>query len=107
MVKQLWIDDIRTPVDESITVVRTYDAAIQALQAEQYTDVYLDHDLACYDSSGNEKTGYHAVLWMVEQHFNGVFNPPQRFHILTSNPVGRRNMVQLIERYFPGSKVIQ
>lgn len=107
MGQQLWIDDIRTPVDDTIVVVRTYDDAIVALQSERFSDIYLDHDLACYDSAGNERSGYHAVLWMVEQFLNGDFTPPERFHMLTSNPVGRKNMTELINRYFPDSEVVR
>jgi hypothetical protein len=97
---KLWVDDIRNPPDDTYDVVRTYNDAILALMATEYTDIYLDHDLACF-SKGREMTGYDVVLWIVDQHINNPdnFTAPVRYHMLTANPVGRKNMTELINRY--------
>lgn len=96
---KLWVDDIRTPLDDTYDVVRTYDDAIAALTATVYTDIYLDHDLACF-KNGRELTGYDVVMWIVDQKINNpAFTPPVRYHMLTANPVGRENMMALINRY--------
>lgn len=97
-VTKLWVDDLRNPPDDTYEIVRNYDDAIAALQAKTYTDIYLDHDLACF-KDGRELTGYDVVLWIVDRRVNENYIAPVRYHMLTSNPVGRKNMIQLIERY--------
>lgn len=94
----LYVDDIRTPNfwdNEKIntTICRTFGEAIDKL-TDNYDVIDLDHDL------GEEKTGYDICKYIVE---NEIKIPIVVIH--TSNPVGRQNMKQLLERYTK-SKII-
>lgn len=89
----LLIDDQRTlPVDR---IARTYAEGIAAL-AEQHWDIlYLDHDLGDFSGvDGKELTGYDVACWLEQnpQHL------PGRVEIVTSNPVGRRNIESALQR---------
>ena len=90
--KVLYVDDIRFPeyfhqIGAEITVARTYDEAIQYID-NSYDIISLDHDL------GEEKTGYDICKYIIENNIK-----LDRVYIHTSNPVGRDNMKQLLERY--------
>jgi hypothetical protein len=95
---KLWVDDIRNPPDDTYDIARTYGDAIIKLQATEYTDIYLDHDLADF-TDVRERTGYDVVMWLVEQKVMHGFTVPLRYHYLTANPVGRKNMKELVARY--------
>lgn len=91
----LYVDDIREPNiaqdDKNLNVIfiaRTYKDAIKELNIYKYDIIDLDHDL------GEEKTGYDICKYIVE---NNIRFDEIRIH--TSNPVGRDNMIQLLERY--------
>lgn len=97
---KLWVDDLRIPPDDSYDIARTFNDAILSLMANEYEEIYLDHDLACWDADGKEKTGYGIVLWLAEQvHTVPDFVAPMRYYMLTDNSVGRKNMAGVIERY--------
>ena len=85
----LFLDDLRNPPD-GFTVCRTYEDCIKMLQKNQVEVISLDHDL------GTEKTGYSICLWMVE---NNYIVP--KIYIHSANPVGMKNMVQILDRYMP------
>lgn len=97
MNKTLWVDDIRNPPNSDFTVVRTYADAIKQLETDQYDVIWLDHDLGDF-SNGREYTGYDVVLWLCERKHNGGV-VPNLYNMLTSNPVGRTNMIRLIRRH--------
>lgn len=97
----LYIDDIRYPerwhqegMDNVITVVRTYKEAIELLN-NGYDVIDLDNDL------GEEKEGYDIAKYMVENNIEVPY-----IYIHTMNPVARKNMVQLFERYFNSEIII-
>lgn len=74
-------------------VVRTYDSAIAAIQEGNWDIVYLDHDLGESDIA---KTGY-GIMNFIEA------NPhlkPGQIHIVSANPVGRKNMQIVIDRLY-------
>lgn len=90
--KVLYVDDIRFPEiwhinNANITVCRNYKEAIEQL-ADGYDVIDLDHDL------GEEKTGYDICKYIIENNIK-----VQTIVLHTSNPVGRDNMKQLLERY--------
>lgn len=89
----LWVDDIRPIPNEYLmkyhtSIAKTYDEAIHELHRFRYNVICLDHDL------GNDKTGYDICKYIVENHIWC-----DEFRIHTQNPVGRQNMVQLLQRY--------
>lgn len=96
----IWIDDERKPSEyakrsaEWIETARDYDEAIELLSASIINDVadetavFFDHDL------GTGKTGYDVAKWIVE---NEV--PIKFFNVHSMNPVGRKNIVELLTHY--------
>lgn len=81
----LLIDDVRVfPVD---AIARNYDSAIVLLPAYSWTWVYFDHDL------GDDKkgTGLDVMKFMFQQDIH-----PPNIQLVTSNPVGKKNMADLL-----------
>lgn len=93
----IWVDDIREPAARTDQVIwcKSVDDTITAIfhcllneQRIEYID--LDHDAGDYFWSGGD---YIKILdWL--EFLN--FNIPIRIH--TMNPVGRQNMINIIER---------
>lgn len=78
----LLIDDLRnTPTD---FIARTAEAGKISLKSLHpvLTHVVFDHDL------GEEETGYDVMMWALN---NSVM--PPNVQLVTSNPVGRDNMI--------------
>ena len=96
----LWIDDERFPPHAHFCVARTADQAKTLLLNQAWDVMYVDHDLASFNESGKETTGYDVLKWFFEK----IAGPrPVRFVLLTSNPVGRRSLVELINQYAPSA----
>ena len=97
---KLFVDDIRDPkewVGDGWIWAKTYDIAIDYLQMGGVTEISLDHDLACYDATGREQTGYDIAIWMASHDVwprNGA-----KSH--SANPVGRQRIEAVIKRYGP------
>lgn len=93
--KTLLIDDMRNlDVD---TIARDYFEGIQQLKTTKWDVLYLDHDLGCFHpKTGKELTGYDVICWL-EAHPKHV---PKSIKLVTSNPVGRSRMLQVIERIY-------
>ncbi len=89
----LLIDDQRIlPVDR---IARTYQEGITALAEQHWDALYLDHDLGDFSGTeGRELTGYDVACWL-EQHPEHL---PGRVEIVSSNPVGRRNIEFVLMR---------
>lgn len=66
--------------------------AIQLLQAENVTEISLDHDL------GNDErgTGYDVLLWIEQEVALNKFIPPKMF-VHSSNPCAREKMERAID----------
>jgi hypothetical protein len=86
----VYVDDIRNPKNNNLYIIRHYQDCIDLLTTDKIDFISLDHDL------GEEKTGYDIVKFIVKE---GIKIPHINIH--SANPVGRDNMKQLIERYFP------
>lgn len=87
---KLWVDDLRTPPDETWTWARSSDEAVLHLLMRPVEELSLDHDL------GGDDTTRPVVLWMCEQ---GVW--PAIIHVHTANVVGREWLEGMIARYKP------
>lgn len=87
--KKIYLDDIRTPVDTSWVVVRSYDEFVEKvleIGLENIETISLDHDLgdsAMEEYHNNvspnytldynnitEKTGYDCSKWLVNHYFD-------------------------------------
>ena len=111
---RVWLDDQR-PAPEGWVRCHTVEQVKDLLLTGRVVDLALDHDLgdsyphcgSCVEREGAEiaetlcghrPSGYDLALWMAE---NDVWsmNPPTS---QSDNPVGRRNILATVERYFPG-----
>lgn len=96
----LWVDDLRPVPNEyrdnyEVRWARDYDEAIIELHRFRYDVICLDHDL------GEGPTGYDLCKYIIAKH---IYCPEYRLH--TSNPVGRKNMTELLRRY-TDARIIQ
>lgn len=94
--KILFIDDIRNPFDYIdnvdgvyVAIARNSHDALEALKEFTFDIVFFDHDL------GEDRTGYDIAKWIVENNIK----IKQGFKIVSSNPVGRFNISQLLNHY--------
>lgn len=63
-----------------------------------YHDFSFDHDIQCFDSTGNEKTGYDCVKWLCEYLMdNGCDMNRLSYVVHSKNPVGVENITKYIE----------
>lgn len=91
---KIWVDDIRTPPDDSWTWCLTSEHAISILNvtSKWHTNplevMSLDHDL------GGDDTTRPIVLWMCENDFW-----PVEVVVHSANPVGIEWLEGMIERY--------
>lgn len=106
---KLWIDDLRTPPDESwawaktseeaLSILRTKYSALVGLvpvQTDELTDVSFDHDL------GGDDTSRPIMLWMAEYGFW-----PAAVYVHTMNVVGAQYLMGIAERYAPPETYIR
>lgn len=89
---KIWLDDERTPPDNSWT---WYDSALVLIESlkvlnAQVLVISLDHDLGNDEAYG---TGYDVILFIEEQvHTNPDFVCPI-LQVHSQNPVGRQNIM--------------
>ena len=93
----LWVDDLRPVPSEyrknyDVIIARDYDEATIALYRYKFDVICLDHDL------GDGPTGYDLCKYILAKN---IYCPEYRIH--TSNPAGRKNMVEYLERYTDSS----
>ena len=97
--RNLLIDDMRNPgegiIPTDCVVARSPFAGMQELNKEVWDVLYLDHDLGCI-VDGDEWTGY-DVLCAIEE---GLCLKPRKVVLVTSNPVGRARMEQVIRKLY-------
>ena len=116
MKHRIYLDDVRTPVEDGWVVVRNYDGFVQkvnSLGLENIHLISLDHDLGDsamqewhygvvknysinYDNI-TEKTGYDAAKWLVNQWLNG--KPVVTVLTHSANAVGAANIMGYINNY--------
>jgi hypothetical protein len=125
---RIYLDDVRTPLDESWIVVRNYDQFVQKVEEiglQNIDLISLDHDIGPsamreyfqnvhpnYQLDYNnitEKTGMDCAKWLV-QHFYDT-NPNQsllvrgepiqfpRVYVHSANPIGSGNMMGYINNF--------
>jgi hypothetical protein len=88
---KLWVDDLRTPPDDTWTWAKTSTHAIHLLAPRrQVTIMSLDHDL------GGDDTARAIVLFLCE---HGGW--PNEVRVHTANPVGREWLEGMVARYKP------
>jgi hypothetical protein len=92
----LAIDDLRDMIQASV-VARNYDEGIRQLQTNGPWDVLLlDHDLASFDETGKEKTGYDVMCWLEEN----TQYLPAKIECVSANPVGRARIISVCVKLY-------
>jgi hypothetical protein len=113
---RIYLDDIRTPIDQDWIVVRNYDEFVNKINdvglenielisldhdlgpsamAEWHSNVYHNYELN-YDNI-TEKTGMDCTKWLVNQWLDGA--PVVDVVIHSANAVGSANMMGYINNY--------
>lgn len=114
---KLYLDDIRTPVDDSWVVVRSYDEFLYHIKLHtlgSYEVISLDHDLGediakekvasgmskrqARAEKKLSKTGYDAAKWLVTESMTNKIPLPQ-IYCHSANPVGAENIIKYINNY--------
>jgi len=93
---KVWLDDVRTPPDDSWMWVKTVmDLEVFMLTWGDKIDILsLDHDMG-----EREETGYDFLCWLEERLVRGDLQPeelPGMINVHSANPVGRERMLQAI-----------
>ena len=94
MKKKLWLDDIRTPPDDTWHWAKTAEDAIHLLFMYDFDIVSLDHDLG--EIKLPPRDGY-AVAKYIEHQAHCGFTIPPDIRIHSANPVGRQRMKAAID----------
>lgn len=96
---KIWLDDVRQPPDETWTWVKNAHEFGTTFQyhAPWITEISFDHDIASYDLHGNEITGYHCFCIVEKFAFNNAWWNIPVMKVHSSNPAGRRKILQGIE----------
>jgi hypothetical protein len=122
---RLYLDDIRTPVDEDWIVVRNYDEFVAQIKLHglgNFEVISLDHDLGegammeYYTNVKNnyildynnisERTGMDCCRYLVAESMNERIPLPQ-IYIHSANPIGSANMMGYINNYFKNCRSLQ
>lgn len=78
-------------------IIRSYNEMIEFLNHTFAHDEFfldLDHDLGFNDDEDNERNGYDICKYVITNNINVT-----GFHIHSMNPVGARNMRQLLTKF--------
>jgi len=122
---RLYLDDIRTPVDEDWIVVRDYDEFVAQIKLNglgNFEVISLDHDLGegamveYYTNVKNnymldynnieERTGMDCCRYLVSESMNEKIPLPQ-IYVHSANPIGAANMMGYINNYLMNCKLPQ
>ena len=116
MKKRIYLDDVRTPIEDGWEIVRNYDefvSTIMYIGLENIEIISLDHDLG--DSAMKEwhtnvaknytldyaniteKTGMDCAKWLVNQWLDG--QPVVDVVVHSANAIGSANMMGYINNY--------
>jgi len=104
--KKLYLDDIRTPLDENWDVVRSYNefvSKINEVGLDYYGIISLDHDLGDVYGEHEEKNGYHCAYFLVYKSIDDNIDLPQ-IYTHSDNVTGVTNIIKLINNYYKSSK---
>lgn len=86
----LFLDDLRTPLD-GFVLVKNIEDALEYIRNNNIGILSLDHDLGIDEHGDLLQTGYDLVKIFCQE---GCYVDEVRFH--TSNPVGRDNMYKTL-----------
>lgn len=99
---RLYLDDLRTPVDESFVVVRSFDEAVRfVLEKGMPEFISFDHDLGADKNGWLLPTGYDFAKWLASSDMDGTIKIPENFSfkVHSQNPVGAKNIQAYMDNY--------
>jgi len=124
MMKKIYLDDVRTPVDKDWTIVRNFDefvSTVMYIGLDNIELISLDHDLGDtamaewhrnvyynYTLDYNnitEKTGMDCAKWLVDQWLEGA--PVVDVVVHSANAIGSANIMGYINNYRHVSRLPQ
>lgn len=122
---KLYLDDVRTPLDNTWIVVRNYDEFVETVTRiglQNFDVISLDHDLGdeamveYYTNVKNnytldynniqEKTGMDCTKFIVEYAMDNSINLPQ-VYVHSANPIGSANMMGYINNFLMNCRLPQ
>jgi hypothetical protein len=122
---RIYLDDVRTPIDNDWVVVRNYEEFVDAITKHGLTNIdviSLDHDLGdlamneyhtnvktnfTLDYSNiDEKTGMDCCKFLVE-HSLDTEQPLPQVYVHSANPIGSGNMMGYINNYLMNLRLPQ
>lgn len=98
VIRKLYVDDLR-PCPEGWDVARRFHDAIVMMEATDYDEVSLDHDIDSFYGL-KELTGRDVLNWMIVRKVDGVYPSPTIVRVHSANPVGSATMRADIQRYW-------
>jgi hypothetical protein len=104
---KLYIDDLRTPVDEDFIVIRSVEEAKRVILSScMPIFISFDHDLGIDEDDKLLPSGYDFAKWLVESDIAGIIQFPSdfAFEVHSRNPVGAKNIKMLLEGYLKFKK---
>jgi hypothetical protein len=99
---KIYLDDERTPNDKTWIVVRNYDQFIQKISELGFDNIDIisfDHDLG--DTTIEEKTGYDAAKWLVNEYneyCDYTIHIP-KIYVHSANPIGASNIIGYVNGF--------
>ena len=103
---RMYLDDIRTPSDSSLIIVRSFSEAVSfVLEKGVPSFISFDHDLGMNEGVLLE-TGYDFAKWLVENDIEGIIEIPKNFtfNVHSANPVGAKNIEDYLNNYLKFKK---
>lgn len=96
---KIWLDDIRTPPDESWTWCKSAQEFEKTFvhHFHEIFEISFDHDLASFNSlTGDEITGYHCLCMVEKFARHNIDWTIPKMHVHSANPVGAQRMLKVI-----------
>lgn len=95
----LWIDDVRNPKNHidvqkyDVVWIKSYSEFVQYLESYDIPDIiWIDHDL------GDDKSGFDCAKYLIKMCQFWDADLPE-FYSQSLNPVGKANILGLLESY--------
>lgn len=98
----MYIDDLRTPIEEFDVIVRSYDEAIAIFKRYGVCEyISFDHDLGVDKNNKPLKSGFDIAKWLIKHDKNHTYKIPSNFtyKVHSQNPIGKKNIILLLDSY--------
>lgn len=103
---KIFVDDIRTPIDPTWIIARSYNEFVDILNIEglkKIDIISLDHDLGDIYSDV-EKTGMDCAKFLIDLSLDSGVKLPQ-IYVHSDNTVGAENIKAIVNNWFKFNKL--